>query len=641
MNFKFGLLRIVRNIRPFLLLEILLTCAFFVGFCGFFSYCITAEQITAIESSYSVLASPSQEYHLSHRQYDDSWILSYTHNGTTQRQVIDYSTYCQLVENPTIVKSKNEGRAMGAIAESLVLPSKYDCNGNITHTPTLQESYCVLLVTCTNSPKLTSGCNLTFTASVDDVLSLHPDYPELNEITVILCNTGLDQTGHPLVVPGEQYVVWGTCGSEVYQYGTGTKLSYDENASHHTLYSRTLRPYPLITAPTYTNATHRWQLLDEEFPELLSPDDPLIDTIIHTVTQLRTVIPLYGVGTSGLNGLLPFHSELYYLTEGRDFSTSEIQQGVQVCIISEQIAERNALRIGDCLSLSLIHNDTMYSTNATTGGISFSINLAPDTCTIAEVECEIVGIYSGPVDDGTSPLYFPAYTIFIPETVMPVGTTPKATISLANSQTLTVGGESYGKALSILQTYTLNKGQENTFMEHLNNLGIATLFTISDNGYSHISPVLKEMRSDGKKLLNMCLAVELVLLVCVSLMYSFQCRIEQRQLLLLGSTRRWVHTYHITGILFTGLFACIIAFLLSVTCCDELRSILTRFSILSLSVLNSSASRATALVDCPITEFFSVFCFHIITLTIISNTSMLLCFELVNSRANRGGGKYA
>ena len=234
----------------------------------------------------------------------------------------------------------------------------------------------------------------------------------------------------------------------------------------------------------------------------------------------------------------------------------------------------------------LLKNYAAYSTNATTGGVSFSMSIAPDTCTIAEVECEIVGIYSGPVDDGTSPLFFPAFTMFIPETAMPVGTTPKTTIALANNQTLTVGGESYGKALSVLQTYTLYKGQESAFMEHLNNLGIATLFTVSDNGYSLISPVLIEMTSDGKQLRNMCLVVELVLLVCVSLMYAFQCRIEQRQLLLLGSTRRWVHEYHITGILFTGLFACIIALLLSFACCDELRSILSRFSVLSLSTLN-------------------------------------------------------
>lgn len=81
------------------------------------------------------------------------------------------------------------------------------------------------------------------------------------------------------------------------------------------------------------------------------PEDIYFHAIADTyavVNQSVTVNATYDV-----ESLYPFHQEMLYLTEGRYFTQEEYALGSKVCIISQELAKRLNVKIGDSVRLSV------------------------------------------------------------------------------------------------------------------------------------------------------------------------------------------------------------------------------------------------------------------------------------------------
>ena len=245
------------------------------------------------------------------------------------------------------------------------------------------------------------------------------------------------------------------------------------------------------------------------------------------------VFPVMGVDDLGY--VAQFIMGEARIVEGRKFTDQELSGGATVCVISQELAEANGLRVGDIIhpnyynvdenlpyQVTLARNDTVINPAA---GVYFTT-----TPLLGEMEYIIVGIYRSNepwayVTNEENHYAFTPNTIFVPKASVP-----------AKMQ--------YSSLLQF-QTVVLDNGQMENFANLMNKAGFGGFYHLDDQGYSLIAKNFSDYQALSRKVLLVCAAAYGM----IALLYLLLFPGSQRKTMLLmesvgaGPARRYRHVF--------------------------------------------------------------------------------------------------
>lgn len=196
--------------------------------------------------------------------------------------------------------------------------------------------------------------------------------------------------------------------------------------------------------------------------------------------------------TNDLNLIMAFYAKEAYISEGEAFSEEDYRQGNRVCLVPDDFAVRNKLKVGDRVHLVLRYAN--YAESASRGGVQGRLTAEGKAYEpFEEADWQIRGIYDHTVSPGRSLGYLLAENeIFIP------------TASIKNSN------ENHIAQYSTMKGYTtafqIPNGSESmeTYKALWEKQGIQNVeITFYDGGYSKLEAGLKNMERMSLILLTM------------------------------------------------------------------------------------------------------------------------------------------
>ncbi len=211
---------------------------------------------------------------------------------------------------------------------------------------------------------------------------------------------------------------------------------------------------------------------------LASEDGALWRRAIEDMQVDFHAFPLIGVDRLGY--IADFARRLARITEGRDFTSEELESGAKVCILSQSLAEANGIRVGDTIPLSTYENDFNISENQISLGCKdpSAMHYSRSRGFTAEETYTVIGLYRQENEwEGNRENWYS----FTPNTVF----APKTSI---------VGKMEYNNA-GFYRTYVLSNGSVDAFDAAVTEAGYPGLFIYYDQGYSEIQESLENFHA--------------------------------------------------------------------------------------------------------------------------------------------------
>ena len=232
------------------------------------------------------------------------------------------------------------------------------------------------------------------------------------------------------------------------------------------------------------------------------------------------------IGTESIKNITQFATEEAILSDGRNFSELERQNGAAVCIISETLAVKNGLDIGDSISVRYYDTDSyipgqVFLKSANPSAACFS-NVLSFNC--EPIEYEIIGLYRQKQEWNGDEYSFTPNTIFVPEN------------SIVGNTTTSDSG--------IFCSYILENGKAAYLEEKLTALGYEGLLAYYDQGYSDIAENLKAYHSTALWGLMVGVVGWIIFIFLFVLLFSYQQRNYAERMWTLGTPKKKV-TEHI------------------------------------------------------------------------------------------------
>jgi len=234
------------------------------------------------------------------------------------------------------------------------------------------------------------------------------------------------------------------------------------------------------------------------------PEDSVLLKVAQTLPVTKNSVLVSS--TDDLLSLLPFHQEELYLLEGRAFTEEEYANGDQVIVVSELLAARLGIGVGDTIDLSVAVSDQpgFYNSYWVTDGFSYE---APFT---------VVGIMNTVMDKSWY-VYVPK-SVGIPASDFPIG--------------YTVG------------RVVLKNENAAAFYERIEpTLDDRFQLTIYDQGYSTVAIPYQTILSVAKIVTAVCSLVEFAVLILFGFLFVYRQRETSETMLMLGSGRLRVLGY--------------------------------------------------------------------------------------------------
>lgn len=211
-------------------------------------------------------------------------------------------------------------------------------------------------------------------------------------------------------------------------------------------------------------------------------------------------------GTDDLMALLPFHQQELYLVDGRTFTPEEYAQGSRVAVISELMAKRVGVGVGDTIDLSVAVGDQpgFYNSYWVDTGFSYHESFT------------VVGIFNTVMDKSWY-VYVPR-SAGVPASPFPVGFTVGHAV-VRNDQ----AAEFYARFGSAL--------------------GNRFQLTLYDQGYSAVAIPFHTILSVAKIVTVVCGLMELAVLILFGFLFVYRQRETSETMLMLGTGRARVCGY--------------------------------------------------------------------------------------------------
>ncbi len=395
--------------------------------------------------------------------------------------------------------------------------------------------------------------------NITSVIALHEgfDDPTGRELQVNLHVESFEAFDALDLKLGEKYLVYSYYYIDrVWKYGNdyvsclvGDELIYNENVYHVSL-AGTKTPAN-ITEKTYIGENGETVICSvEEYVERYSHP-----SIAHVPNGAEAFLKSYDgakwreqienieinehsfpvIGVQKLGYITDFAREDARIVEGRDFTSKELESGANVCVISESLAAKNGITVGDTIDLNYYIYDWsveyQWYLNEGIGIIEPSPYFYTSTTSLTETETyKVVGLYrdSSEWTYTQGDIYsFTPNTVFVP-------------------QSSVTGSMDYSDQ-GMFRTYVLKNGTINELQKEVALAGFDGLFVYYDQGYEIISQNLFAYDEVAKQALAVGISSTVILAALyfilfplqqkknVSIMYSLGTERGRRIRYLLGS----------------------------------------------------------------------------------------------------------
>ena len=229
------------------------------------------------------------------------------------------------------------------------------------------------------------------------------------------------------------------------------------------------------------------------------------------------------VATDNLMSIAPFGLQEAFLSEGRLLTEKDYEDGAAVCLISETLAVRSGLNVGDTIPLRF------YEMDAYLPGGTFSLKSAnPEAAFFStkqgfsseEMQFTIVGLYRQKQEWSSGLYSFTPNTVFVPKASV-IGQMTTADSGLFYFLLLKNG------AADAVETYLAENGYEG-------------LLAYYDQGYSDISDNLTEFYTVSVRIVLIGVLGWAVCLAVFLFLFPAQQRTEAERMWTLGAAKGWV-----------------------------------------------------------------------------------------------------
>lgn len=238
---------------------------------------------------------------------------------------------------------------------------------------------------------------------------------------------------------------------------------------------------------------------------------------LDCVEQNNHAFPI--LATDRVEALTEFAAEKTFVTEGRSFTDEEYRNGSPVCLISETIAAKNGLEVGDTIDISFYEPESwfLYSSNPRPSDY-FPYNGFTLEPTVTDKQTvTIVGLYRQTEEWSTYAFSFTPNTIIMPE-------------NSVHCETRTAQD-------GVFSTIVLRNGTQDRLEELTAEAGWEGLFVYYDQGYSDIADSLGGYDRVGTTVLLIGLGVWLGTLLLFVLLFPAQMKRETARMWSLGTPK--------------------------------------------------------------------------------------------------------
>lgn len=256
----------------------------------------------------------------------------------------------------------------------------------------LHQDICVLMATVVSveADEATRLKSYTYTLNVDQMIYSSEKFSFGTQENVLLTGDMTWNSTGAIAEVGKTYLVWGqylpTNGEMQLHFlanrtGQGIVKTVEQNGSHFLL-------------ETGKGTGHYIPLISELNGSLEEFWQTEIGQLWQKTVMQRIEIDEHSlnvIGTDCLESIYTFNTNNAIITSGKKFSIEQYESGERVCIISDELAEQNALQVGDFLPLQVYQSTYVYDEP---GNIPSALQIYdPYKAFGDEGEWRIVGIY--------------------------------------------------------------------------------------------------------------------------------------------------------------------------------------------------------------------------------------------------------
>ena len=289
----------------------------------------------------------------------------------------------------------------------------------------------------------------------------------------------------------------------------------------------------------------------EEFLE--KPENADWATAIETQKIAHHSVPV--IGTEALDTMYAFVNNDANMVQGRSFTQEEYDSGAKVCVLSESLALKSGISVGDTISLSqfFCHKGSSVASNwsvddTDTDGMLNNPGVGeyqPGTPFLTQdEEFTVVGVYRLMNEWSDTSYSITPNTVFIPQKAQPEG----GFGGMSREVVETVGDFSYtrvdeGGCFGIYFTMKLENGKVEAFKQALEGSEFAGQFHTIDQGFGKIQESLNAISATAVKLLALIGGGWMLLLALYVLLYQGGQRQNLGIMRSLGTSPRTVRSY--------------------------------------------------------------------------------------------------
>lgn len=325
---------------------------------------------------------------------------------------------------------------------------------------------------------------------------------------------------------------------------------------------------------------------------------------------LQHSLPILGTGSA--ESLYAFVHKDAVLEEGRFFTQEEYDTGAKVCMISQDLAKKSGIQVGDTISISQFDcgaSDFEPDENESLHPIGDHKLNNPTLCTFTtqlefltqEEEFTVVGTYrfiNGWLEGSYS---FTPNTVLVPQKAQPEGAYGGASgyismdVTEASGETVTYSAKADGATYGVFLTVKLKNGMISDFLEDMEAAGWADRFITVDQGYDKILSNLQNLIASSMKLLWAVAAGWILLLVLYLLLYQGTQRRNLGIMRSLGANPRQTRNYiFVSGMSLAAIGICVGTFLAAIVVENvQMRLLETAFKDAELTATLNESTLAT------------------------------------------------
>lgn len=436
---------------------------------------------------------------------------------------------------------------------------------------------------------------------IDEIISAHPAYPVSGtemytgvvNCTFTLC--GEDAINY--IEPGKQYLISGEYDPQVKSQSGWPQGTH--HPSLHVSYNTVLQDGSLWVYRFGVSFEDNSALdlvswpavarIDGNVDEYLSnPDNAEWIKHIDHLDCAQHSMPI--IGTDNLESIYLFHSGDAAVVDGRKFAEDEYNTGAKVCLISETVANRSGVKVGDTIHLSQFLCNEVYNMSISNNAVDGMMNnptvgepMSNLSYVTENEEFTVVGIYRQTNEWEQTSYSVTPNTIFIPKKAQIAGgfgdfsTTAQETFidkdGNEHSSTMVYEHGSYGVFFSIL----LHNGYMADFNLAVSGTEWENQFHTFDQGYEGVINSMNGAAKSAQTLLLFAISGWVMILALYVILYQNGQRKNLGIMRSLGAKPKQARRY-----LFGGGFALAAVCVVAGTCLTVLLTNLINSKLLDL-----------------------------------------------------------